>query len=317
MDANKCFYNIDEQIEHLISKGLVIKNAKNAKGILQKTSYYEIINGYRKPFEYQVDPKKFLKGTTFEEIYSLYFFDKRLRDIILPYLFDAESIIKHTTNYNYLNFKDKSGKRVYEPEDYLKIKSYDNRRLKNAVRNISNLHKLISSNFDLSDSIKHYLTTYSFVPLWVLQTKMTFGDINKFYYCLNQNVRQSIAKIFALSDKELSNVISILAKARNCCAHKDRLYCLDTKTEISAFCYPKYSKVSSIINKTINNKNLFGVFICLKTIIPAKSFTAAVNAVQNEIESLKQKMSSNAYEKVIAKMGLSASDIQLIDLCDK
>ncbi|WP_206424107.1 hypothetical protein [Vaginisenegalia massiliensis] len=46
----KPFKTIDEQIEILTSRKLIIKNEDAAKESLMRFGYYEIINGYKNPF---------------------------------------------------------------------------------------------------------------------------------------------------------------------------------------------------------------------------------------------------------------------------
>ena len=89
----KEFKNLDEQVEILRKKGLTIKDEKYAKEILLRENYFFLM-GYRHLFidntkEIKIDgykEKTFLPGTRFEELYSLFLFDRSLRNIIFKYL---------------------------------------------------------------------------------------------------------------------------------------------------------------------------------------------------------------------------------------
>ena len=77
----KVFKNLDEQVLLLRDKGLVINNEKYAKEVLLRENYF-FLHGYRYPFLRSLDNKKYIPGTTFEELYSLFLFDRTIRNII-------------------------------------------------------------------------------------------------------------------------------------------------------------------------------------------------------------------------------------------
>ena len=87
----KIFLNYDQQIEKLEKeKNLIIKDKKNAKEILRQTSYYSLIGGYKDIFK-NPTTKKYMDGTTFEDIVALYYFDEQLRQLFLRYLIKVEN----------------------------------------------------------------------------------------------------------------------------------------------------------------------------------------------------------------------------------
>ena len=59
--------------------------------ILECENYYNVINGYKEPFlasEATATADEVYKtGTTFDEVYALYNFDRELRNIYLKFLF--------------------------------------------------------------------------------------------------------------------------------------------------------------------------------------------------------------------------------------
>ena len=78
---NKIFKTLEEQIDILKSKGLVIEDEEKAKEVLLKENYF-FINGYRHIFLDNPKNNKFITGTTFEELYSMFVFDRGIRNII-------------------------------------------------------------------------------------------------------------------------------------------------------------------------------------------------------------------------------------------
>ena len=80
----KEFKSINEQILLLKSRGMIFNREAEASWLLRDFNYYNIINGYKDPFLSSEDT--FKKNTSFEEVYSLYMFDKKLKDIFLKYI---------------------------------------------------------------------------------------------------------------------------------------------------------------------------------------------------------------------------------------
>jgi abortive infection bacteriophage resistance protein len=139
MNPNKTFLTIEEQIAHLKAKKISIGlNEQSVRETLSKTSYYEIVNGYSEPFRFKPNPKSYLRGVSFKEIYALYFFDKRLRTIILPFLLEAESRLKNDVVYAFLSQKRKDGTPSNKNDDYLKVSSYGKTNIKQAMLCIAN-----------------------------------------------------------------------------------------------------------------------------------------------------------------------------------
>ena len=81
----KVFKTLDEQVEILQSKGLIINDIPETKDILLRENYF-FISGYRMLFMESQENKKFLPGTTFDELYSMFQFDRHVRNILFKNL---------------------------------------------------------------------------------------------------------------------------------------------------------------------------------------------------------------------------------------
>ena len=82
----KPFLTINEQLDLLESRGLEIKDKAYALAILKRTNYYRLS-------AYSLTLRKkdaFYPGVSFENIYELYRFDERFREIILKHGFVVE-----------------------------------------------------------------------------------------------------------------------------------------------------------------------------------------------------------------------------------
>lgn len=72
--------------------------------MLLRENYYSIINGYKDPFLDKDAMKSsaddvYMEGTRFERLYSLFEFDRELRQITFSYLIQAEAALKTATVY--------------------------------------------------------------------------------------------------------------------------------------------------------------------------------------------------------------------------
>ena len=108
---------IGDKIDILKNRGLIIFDEEKAKGILLKENYF-FISGYRHFFESSKD--KFIKGTTFEELYGIFIFDRKLRNIFFKNLLVIENNVKSIMSYEL--------SQVYGANDkeYLLTKNYSN-----------------------------------------------------------------------------------------------------------------------------------------------------------------------------------------------
>ena len=114
--GKKTFKTLDEQIEILKSRGLVINDIEKAKNILLRENYF-FISGYRHLFMKSRKDDKFISGTTFEELYAMFVFDRRVRNIFFKNLLIVENNIKSLISYQL------SKKYGYKEKEYLNPKN--------------------------------------------------------------------------------------------------------------------------------------------------------------------------------------------------
>ena len=81
----KHFKTLDEQLEILKSKGLIIEDEEHTKEILLRENYF-FINGYRMLLMNSYKDKTFVVGSTFRELYGIFKFDRNIRNILFKNL---------------------------------------------------------------------------------------------------------------------------------------------------------------------------------------------------------------------------------------
>ena len=88
---NIIYTTTEQQIENLKKQGLIISDENLARLALQTYGYSNLIKSYRDPYTIiQQEKKIFRSGTSWEQIYSLYAFDKDLRNAVMASMIDLE-----------------------------------------------------------------------------------------------------------------------------------------------------------------------------------------------------------------------------------
>ena len=109
----KTIKTFDEQIEILKSRGLQFNDEMRAKQLLQNISYYRM-SGYWYPLLADKQNHIFKSGALFEQAYSIYKFDAKLRSLILSEISKIEVAVRTqiayvmSHNYDGLWFTDSS-----------------------------------------------------------------------------------------------------------------------------------------------------------------------------------------------------------------
>lgn len=292
---DKSFLTYQEQIKKLDGKKLIIEDEEYAISVLKKLSYFNLINGYKKPFKDDKDDYK--SGTRFEDILSLYEFDDKLRRIFLKNILIVEIHMKSLISYHFCEVNGDC------QEEYLKIDNY-NKQSKYEEQNkelISVLENALE-NSNRVNYIKHHETKYGNVPLWVLVKALTFGNISKLYSSQKDNVKSSIAmEIPMLHEKQIESILDILTRYRNVCAHNERLY--DFKYKRKKVRTTKIHKYYKLNEKEYMKTNLFDVVIFLKYLLSENEFNLFINEVGQAINELLMATNQIEQSKLLKYMG--------------
>lgn len=205
----KQYKSSEELLDYIISKGVTVTNKGYALDKIKKYSYYSIVNTYKDVFK-DLD-NNYKKNVTFEEIYSLYEFDKNIRSIFLTYILEIETVIKSLLA-ELLSSK-------YSIDNYLLESNFDtNINPKIIQENIDKINEEINKQNGKHKAITHYINKYSFVPPFVLIKILTWGELSRLYSMLKQTDRQTISKEFKVPDNFLKQVMKNITMIRNICA---------------------------------------------------------------------------------------------------
>lgn len=266
---NKKFFTYDEQIEKLTKeKQLIITDINFAKETLKKISYFSLIGGYKDLFKHKPSGK-YLRGVTFEEITSFYYFDEELRILFLKYILHIERQLKSILSYY---FCEKYGELQ---NTYLNVNNYNLTR--RTAGDISRLVNTLTKSISLPSHyqyITHHATIYKNVPLWVAASALTFGQISKMYQYATTDIRTKISMNFAnMTEVQLHQFIRILARCRNVCAHNERLYSFRVNEAIPDMLLHQKMQIPHKKGQYIvGKKDLFAVVIALRYLLSNEEF---------------------------------------------
>ena len=219
----KVFKTIEEQIDILKSKGLIVEDYDKAKEILLRENYF-FLNGYRSPF-LVTGSKRFVDGATFEELYALFTFDRYFRNIIFKNILIVENNYKSI--YSYVM----SRKYGYKEKDYLNPNNFvkgkeKNRQINDLIRKVK---RQIRINGSQHSATLHYISNYGYIPLWILVKVLSFGIVCEMVSILKREDQQVLAGIYGIDIDEFITYLPILSNYRNLCAHEDILF--ENKTQ--------------------------------------------------------------------------------------
>ena len=300
---NKIFKNLDEQIEILKARNLTITDEEKAKDILLRENYF-FINGYRHMFLESSKSKKFFDGTTFEELYSTFLFDRNIRNIMFKHLLIVENNIKSIISYQL------SKKYGFKEKDYLDPKNFtqDSLKVRQVHDIINKMKRQVRLNGKQHTATLHYISNYGYIPMWVLVKVLSFGIIAELYNILRVDDQKAIADIYGISVETLSIYLTILANFRNLCAHEDILYDHRTQKEIPNNRYHRILNISQTEDHYDYGKNdLFAVVIILKQLLTEREFNEFIKEVSYEIDVLSGRINTIPLNIFLNKIGFPSN----------
>ena len=308
---DKQFKNLEEQIEILKYKGMTINDEEYAKKILLRENYF-FLSGYRYPLMKSMTDKRFLEGVTFEEMYSLFLFDRAIRNVFFKYLLVIENNLKSIFSYQL------SKKYGYKEKYYLRSKNFTNDRSKQRQVNdlIRKMKRQIRVNGSQHTATAHYMSNYGYVPLWILVKVLSFGIVGELFSIMKYDDQVAICKIYDIPVDEFSNYLPILSNYRNTCAHEDILYENRTQKKIKGTIYHKLLNIEkNEEGEYVKGTNdLFSLLIIMKRMLTYDEFKDLCLELDKRIENLEYNLHSIKIEKILDRMGFPSNYMQLANI---
>jgi abortive infection bacteriophage resistance protein len=271
MKYNKPPLTFDEQIDLLISRGLVVADRKSLLIHLNNVSYYRL-SAYWYTFRQDNDMLK--PGTTFEVIWRRYTFDRQMRLLVMDAIERVEIAVR-TQLTNMFTLK-------YGPFGHLdpaNLPKIDHDRWNDLVQKIRDEAVHSQERF-----VAHYNQKYAEeadLPLWMAVELMTFGMLFTFFRGTESEIKRSVAAVYGISAEVLESWLHCLNQVRNICAHHGRLWnkVLGVKPAI-----PRRNKHPHWYHPVeVKNERLFSVLTLLRYFI---AYVAPLSKWPHRVEKL-------------------------------
>lgn len=304
---DKPFKTIDEQIALLSMRG--VQTDDNTGKILEREGYYAVVNGYKDMFldkqtSSLAGDDRFKSGTTFNDIYRLFQFDRDLKLAMSRYFHMAEATLKTVCSYQFTSFYPSSIEPYLNKKNYRSDGEYQ-RKVGSLIYTFNRLLGRVEDTYidNRKSYLLHYAKTHDQVPLWVFTNCLTFGQIFKFYEYQKEPMRNAIAESFSslynethetrlnIYDRKINLIYSHIKDFRNICAHDERMYCAKVS--------PGYDITFSLIMKDLE-------FVLTKT-----EFQDMVNVVLRIIRDVLNDLGNSFADDILHSMGISSVESAL------
>lgn len=215
----------EEQLELLLSRGMAIGDKARVIRKLTQVGYYRlsgfwyisrIIRTSDKGLSYRTDD--FLPGTSFEQAYDLYLYDKKIRMLMMNALERLEihirSVIAHEVGR-------------HDPLAYRKKEFINQRFLSGTVSRFDDWltaqDKKIANSRD--ECIQWHRNENKEIPFWVAVETWDFGQMSRYYAMLNGGMQGKVIRRFGIDNKvTFAKWLTCLNLIRNRCAHHSRIW---------------------------------------------------------------------------------------------
>ena len=245
---DKPFRSIDEQISLLQARG--VQTDERTAAVLLREGYYAVVNGYGKAFlderaSQKADDDRFLPSTTFDQIYQLYLFDRELRSLTFRAIMCVESTLRSVLSHTFCEHHRKANAYLRrgcyaQAHEYLRGQDAHEGDLSwmiNTLEHHARGHITDEHDDEPRDStrVAWYREHYSEVPLWVLFSDLTFGNLRYFFALMKRDEQRAVCQRMrevcgttsegkTLSPAGMLHDLETLSELRNDCAHEERVY---------------------------------------------------------------------------------------------
>ena len=285
---------LEQQIELLQKRGLIINDTKRTTRHLSNVRYYRL-SVYMTPYKIMsqdgVVSDSFVKDTTWDDIWNLYKFDRKLRLLVFDTIERIEISLRSQITYQ-LSHKYGS----HWQDNNAIFKSTTNSKTGKIYSVYNDIQSHITEQLNANRKIQfieHYLKKYNnpkTPPSWMSVELLYFSELSKICQGLNKKKDiKDIADYFCVhNEKVFCSWLHSINYVRNICAHHGRLW-----NHIFAIQPTKYKKpsadriwLSENELKTVKNSRLY-YFLCtilyiLQTVNPNTKFRVHFTELLNQ-----------------------------------
>lgn len=250
--------SLDEQVDLLKRRGLIVDNDEKLKYYLKNLSYYHLSIYFK---HYQKDDT-FYKDINFEDVLRIYVFDNKLRFLLLELLERIEKSLK--CRMAYILSTEENNSHWYLDDKFFDIKEEHIKILDLITEETEKSREL---------SIQHYKDCYSepiLPPIWTVLEIISFGQCVSIFKSLKKEYRNKISRSFKEDEQFITNWLLCSSLLRNHCAHYSRLWNRNL-TYIPKMSHAVYEKYFNKVSRRLYNY-LVILQILLNEINPTSSW---------------------------------------------
>ncbi len=303
------FRTLDEQIDLLRSRNLLIEDEERAKDKLLDYNFYKVINGTRKYFTVESDLYKYRDGIEFRDLEKLHEFDKFIKRHFLNSILDIERHLRSIISYVFMQ---------YHPEKnaYLNPNNFNNDTSLISA-NIHTLSKTIENYREEKNyhkSIEYYEKKYDHVPFWFLINFISFGKLVNFFQTMKEKEAYEVANTFTkflranneeadgyyITVRQFDSFITAIKDIRNVVAHDNLILGYEANEDL-AMIDPIFDQYE--IEKRDGRHKVFHVYLVMQLFLSRSQFRELTFNLQNSIEILGKEIEEKAFHMVMRDLG--------------
>lgn len=305
----KYFKTLDEQIELLKSRNLIIEDEEWAKDKLLNYNFYKVINGTRKYFIDKPGSYNYRDNTSFRQLEKMHEFDKNIKKFFLTSILDIERHLRSIVSYVFM-------KHHPEAEAYLNPDNF-NSNFSLISANSHTLTKTIENykeEKNYNKSMEYYTKKYDHVPFWFLVNFISFGKLVNFYQTMKDKEAYEVANVFTkfmvaniedskgyyITNNQFNSYISAIKDIRNVVAHDNLIlgYKADEDLDMIDPIFKKWN-----ITKEDRRDFVFEIYLVMQLFLSRSQFRELTYNLQESVEKLKREIDKKAFDMVMKDLG--------------
>lgn len=284
MIYNKKTFTIVEHIQQLRKRGLQINDEELAIHYLSHVSYYRLA-GYWWPMQSNKETHAFKPDSKFEDVISLYNFDRELRILLFDVIEKIEISLRTKLIYHLSHEFDPwwfQNTTIFQDSGAL-------------IDTLASLKEEVDRSKDafIKEHKKKYKDDLRFPPAWKTLELASFGSLSKLYGNLKNTIssKDTIAKeMGAVNHTYLPSWLQSISQLRNYCAHHSRLWNKNLPGSPKLLSKPPYNWVKNVPTDTSKLYLHLCIMRYLVNIIaPGNSFSAKLQELFHKYPSVDPK----------------------------
>ena len=211
-------FTIEEQIQRLKERGLIITDDDNAVHYLSHISYYRLGEYWHSMQSDKVN-HIFKENSKFKDAIALYQFDSELKILLFDIIEKIEISLRTKLIYHLSH--------EFNPWWFQNFELFiDSKAL---VKTLSSLEEELerTKEITIKNHFKNHKDDLRFPPAWKSLEQTNFGSLSKLYGNLKNNTKSKdtiASELGAVNHTFLPSWLQSIAQIRNYCAHHSRLW---------------------------------------------------------------------------------------------